>query len=221
MYTGEYAWLLVKNGEMDKDRAFNLSGILGRCFKEPGLLMRSPENAGGQEGPDDYLGVCLGIKAIQTQYDGVDGGNKIFKYGLKHFGVFRNDPGASIWQAFLWRQPQLIAAALSIVQTHWYSSLLYFLIQRPFMWYAAGSIFFACRGNVDGMDPWRLTWILIQLTEDKSWLCKWAAQGWYDRLWLKFCRDGMNAVAADYYEPEHPFALYHERGDRTYFGVQP
>jgi hypothetical protein len=222
MYSGEFLWLLVKNQEMRPEIVSQWAVILDRCFKEPGLLMRSPDNAGGQEGPDDYLGVCLAAKAMNEGIKGkpysVAIGNHILRYGLKHFGFFRNDPGASTFGPFLWRQPQLIAAAFSVAVGPWYSRLLYFILSRPFMWYTAAVIFFACRGKFDGTDPWRLTWILIQLTEDKSWLCKWAVKGWYYRLACRFGYPGMCLVARDYYEPDHPFATYHERADRTYLG---
>lgn len=218
MYSGEYIWLLLKNGELRAATAVNLLTTLDKCFREPGLLLRHPDGSGGQQGPDDYLGVCLAGKALDALpfEPPVRFGNAILWYGLRHLGFFRTAPEASFWSTFLWRQLQLVAAAFACASWHPLVRPLAWLVSRPFMWYAAASIFFACRGKVDGTDPWRLSWILVKLTQDKSLLCALAGRGWYDRLGQAFGSDGMQGVAKVYYEAEHPFSRWHEFGRGVY-----
>ena len=75
-------------------------GAISKCFKEPGLLMRTPTNDGGIEQFDDYLGIA--IASIVTR----DTANprSILRYGVKHLGYFNNTDNFTL-QAWLGRFP--------------------------------------------------------------------------------------------------------------------
>ena len=107
------------------DRAW-FSILIKRCFKKPGLLMRTPTNDYGNETFDDYLGVAVasiiaGEKSIPR---------KILRYGLFHVG-FYNNIGPFTIKAWLGRSVQ-VWALMVCAAFPWMRHLL-----KPLLWVIA------------------------------------------------------------------------------------
>lgn len=217
MFTAEFLCLLEQNGEMTPTLAANYMLKFASCFQIDGLLQRTPGVDNRQEGPDDYVGLAAGLcvinRWIQLPFHQTLA-TSVLLYGLKHFGCFNNErPGKFSLAAFLWRQPQLIGAFLAAAsKPTWLSKAAFKIIGQPFFLCAAISIAVSCRGTpVSDTDARRLSWLLIQSTAPASWMCRWAAKGWYERLYNDFER-GMKDVAVVYYQAGHPFSKYWKDG---------
>lgn len=205
MYSSEYIIMLIRNGEaLPADIEHYLQQI-SVCMKAPGLLMRSPQNAGGQEGPDDYYALAAALNEIHKAYDLNGDARKIaysiVLYAIKHLGCLNNEfPNTFQWSAFLIRQPQLDAVML------WAAGLPVGPMLRL---YTAISILFAARGaSLSDTDPRRLSWLVVQVASRHSWLCRMASKLWYKRLYKDY-PSGMRGVAAWYFEAGHPFSKYY------------
>ena len=195
LYTSEYYLLLLLNGELTEDDAAKYEDVMMCCFKQPGLLSRSPDGSGGGEGPDDYIGLAAGADAMAPEL-----AKDVLKYGYNHFGAFNNeDPSKWTTKSFLWRQIQL------------YSCFKWAAGEHPnplFRFYTALSIALAgWRKPITDTDARILSWLVIQVAEKKSFMCWVAAKIWRKRL-LKDYPNGMRDVAALYYEAGHPFIKY-------------
>lgn len=219
MFSAEFLCLLEQQGEMTPILAGIWEEVISRCLPTPGLLQRQPNNQSGQEGPDDYVGLAAACAVLNRTYAKAGCppcvlANQVLRYGLLHFGFFNNEnPGKFSRSAFLWRQPQLIGAFIAAAsKPTWLAKAAFWIIGQPFLLCAAISIFVSCRNvPVTDTDARRLSWLLIQSTAPVSWLCRWAAQGWYERLYQDF-PSGMKGVARGYYQPGHPFASYWQDG---------
>lgn len=67
-----------------------------KCRKEPGLLVRYP-GCTTQEGPDDYYAACFVGYMFDRQL-ALD----IYSYGMKAFGMYRDQPSAKWYQSIAW-----------------------------------------------------------------------------------------------------------------------
>lgn len=215
MFTSEFLQLLDNNDEIS-NTIFGIDAALTRCLPTPGLLQRQPNNQSGQEGPDDYVALAAACVTLNRIYKFIKIpkrnrlANDVLRYGLTHFGFFNNEkPGTLTKSAFLWRQPQLIGAFIAAAdKPSWLSKAAYFIIGQPFYFCAAVSVAVSCRKTpLHDTDARRLAWHLIQAVYDSSWMMRWAAKGWYQRLYADYPR-GMLDVAVGYYEHEHPFTVY-------------
>lgn len=216
MFTAEYLLMLERLDELDYDTAKRFRRKIRACFKEPGLLMRRPDNFGGQDGPDNMLGLAIASQVLGRRMGGDEMASEVMIYGLDHWGAFNNIDGKWTTQSFLWRQPQLVGALMCgvmqqarLVNLSRFQRATLWLFARPFLLCAALSIFVSCRGTDPGeTDPRRLSWLLIQATFNHSWLCRVASRGWYERLYRDYSSAGMKAVARIYYSVGHPFIKY-------------
>lgn len=88
-YTTEYAIALHLHADEDvKRNEYNaIHGIYSRCFREPGLLMRTPENEFGQDSIDNYT--ALGTFAFLSKRP--DQVMDVLNYWEKHRGVLNNE----------------------------------------------------------------------------------------------------------------------------------
>jgi hypothetical protein len=193
-YTGEYIAILKARGE--PSLLVNALAIqaLWKCWNT-GPLSRGP----GQfdtESVDDYYGLAA------TQFWMLN--KTALDYGFQHWGSFNNIfPYSWTFTFFLWRQPQLLYAMACSAG----------VIRNPVYWpfgvYTALVIATACVfGAKTDWDSWRLTWLLIQTVSPHSCLCRQAAKLWWRRLRKAFGNEGMRAVYAGYFGPQHPFAKY-------------
>lgn len=195
MYTGEYMIALCRSGQATDADKVSYCVTIGRCMPTPGLLQRNPENTGGQEGPDDYYSLAAALDEIGAELTA----KNVIWYGLHHKGSLNNiRPEEFRWNAVLGRQIQLDAVMF------WAAGYFVGPIMRL---YTALVIALACRGTVAGTDPWRLTWLLVQVASRHSWLCRVASKVWYKRLYKTY-PDGMKGVNALYFQKGHPLAKY-------------
>lgn len=216
MFSAEFMCLLEANNEMTPDVAKAWLPVFTRCLPTPGLLQRTPQNERGQEGPDDYVGLAAACAVLLRQ--GVDCriANDVLRYGLTHFGNFNNvTPWSFNRDSVMWRQLQLIAAFIAAAsKPTWLSKAAYLIIGQPFYFVAAIVTLLSCRNMpTSDADSRRLQWLLLQTTAPASWMVRWAAKGWYERLYNDY-EDGMKGVAATYYQqtPLHPFCTYFKDG---------
>lgn len=106
LYTAIYAYVLSVNGELSPSVRAKLIAVYESCELKPGLLMRTPRNEFGQEGPDDYIGVALFCVICSHP----DLARRILDHGGV-LGVWNNvHPGRFTLSAWLGRQRQLVAA---------------------------------------------------------------------------------------------------------------
>jgi len=146
-----WSWSSSGNGLLYSSIArilgFNFAFNIRSCMKEPGLLMRTPDNSFGQQSWDDYLGVaCLCI------HDGItDIPKEILKYGVKH-GFFFNNIGPFSFKAFLGRFPQ-VWALMWIAAYPWLKWPMY-----PVLW----AIQCTFRFDLDDTSGYQLEWLFLR-----------------------------------------------------------
>lgn len=198
MYTSEYFIMLAMRKELTSLDPVLWATLIERCMPTPGLLQRSPER-NRQVGPDDLYGVLAGAKVLNCP----DIAQKIYDYGLKNFGSFNTEqPGKWTTRSFLWRQPQLIAAAIAAAgKAKFYHLPLFFITALVILFSGIG----VEKGNTDAR---RLPWLLIQTVAPVSFLCELASRFWYKRLYKVYGVGGMREVAKIYYHDNHPFQRY-------------
>lgn len=199
LYTSEYMIALIRNKE---DVASDLSAYyatINACMPTTGLLERRPDNAGGQEGPDDYYGLLAALSEI-----GCDQAKAVARhvvwYAFRHIMSMDNvNPGRFQWGAVLERQPQLDACAL------WAADLPV----GPFLrlWTALAILTSWYSTAVDDTSSIRLAWLQVQVASKHSFIGRLAGRFWYWRLYKHYL-GGMNAVNAIYFGPDHPLAKY-------------
>jgi len=219
MFYGESICILVSLLDDPKDKQkylWRFTETLAPYFIVPGLLRRR-RDSDDVDGPDNMLGVLAASRMLGEPHLA----RYIFWYGIEHLGFFNQpNPGNFTmphkvpevnWEAFLWRQPQLIAAALSAGRFPW---ILRFLF-TPVYFYAALVILYSGlrrKPNNEDMDSRRLAWLLIQCVKDTSILCLLASKVWYHGLRKDFPLEkwgqSMRGVASQYYEAGHPFIKY-------------
>lgn len=193
-YSGEYVTLLALTNQLAAVPRY--ISVMTNCEVPgySGLMQRSPSNNRDSQSVDDYYGLLCGLYFTGVYPFARD----ILKYGLKHFGSFNNlNPGNFTFQSMLWRQPQLLAMNL---WSAYPGNKLIKLLMFPFTLWTAGVIATACLGldQTGGADPWRLTFLLVQVAKRESWFCKMASKLWYKRL-NKVWSNGMYGVYANYY----------------------
>ncbi len=194
MFTAEYHRIRKDLGATDFDwDMFKFLTPEGQPLRYPG--------ADADLSPDDYLGLLNFFKLTpigKYLYAG-----RLLSFGFRNLG-FYNSPKTR--EGFLWRQPQLLTAALATNdRIKWYS-FWYF----PLVLYTA--LVIAVAGTkaspVDDQDTRRLSWHLIQVMQDTSLLCRLAASLWWKRLRKQYGEDGIRLVFGRYFGFGHPFARY-------------
>lgn len=152
------------------------------CFFKPGVLMRTPDNAFGQESHDDYL--AFAVAAILNSAH--PSAQEVFEYGFKHFFIMRNEEGSG-FKAHLWRFPHVwwLMFVAGWPNLKWIVHLPLFivqLLQKP---------------PVNDSSGTQLQWLFmiayLKLYGENNTFRKWKE------------KTDMVAVFKDYYDPEHPF----------------
>lgn len=210
MFLSEYVSMLKKHGELTEQDVKEYREKIFSCINPDGTLnrVRLPYKA-SQEGPDDYLGVMNGCKQLGI----TDIPRMFLKSIILHYGFLNNvEEGGHSRESFLIRQPQLVGAMIaSSFPSNNPLHVLARLIGSPFLAFAALSIAVSCiNAPTSDTDARRLSWHLVQITQDVSFLCKLASQLWYNRLYKDYGDAGMQAVASIYYQPQgnNPYAKY-------------
>lgn len=92
-------------GENEIPQENELDLAIRACFKEPGLLMRTPDNKYGNTSHDDYLGLAVyRLNYTRRKYEEWFCQRIIDRHGV--FGIYKNDPSNSlkVWfQAWIGR----------------------------------------------------------------------------------------------------------------------
>lgn len=199
MYTSEALIALIRNGEATSLDANNYIAKMSSCTPIPGLLQRSPQNSGGQEGPDDYYGLATAVDELEHYKDIA---KAVVLYAAKHLGSLDNiNPGRWQWSAFLVRQPLLDACMLwaagdfvgPVLRTITALTILY------------NAIFPAPTNDTTS---WRLQWLQVQVARRHSLSSRLASILWYKRLYGVWGPSGMRAVNSVYFQPTHPLAIW-------------
>lgn len=208
-FTAEY---LIMCSRLGIRQQYKTRNRLWSCVRD-GILYRTtprmekPEP--DQEGPDDYYAFAAFCREDEWKYYPRSILWSLFLgKGFLNNEVpgtpWRRDMKRVNWDAFLIRQPQLVAALIAAARLPWYLDIF----ATPLYAIAALVIATSCMNapNSD-TDARRLSWHLVQATSPASWLCKMASKLWYKRLYRDY-PNGMKEVAERYYQPEHPFAEY-------------
>lgn len=171
LYTSIAVVLLRKHGQDDAALRYILNMKKCQSPLDPGLYNRTPEGIGGQEGPDDYIGICAASRALAFQ---------VVDYGRRNLWNFNNvSPGTFSLKSWLGRQPGLVA------------HMLYGANQLPgafrrFSW--AVGILLSAGAKPTNQDIWMLSWLLITAFEridGAPSLMGRLAVAWWDRQLLK------------------------------------
>lgn len=197
MFTSEFFILLAKNKELSEDDKTRWKNLIITSMASPGLTERYPGASTEIDSPDNLIGILAASRVLNMP----EVAASIYDYGKKHWGMY-NPTGKWNWSAFMWRQPQLIyAMLLASKRARWW--------HLPLELYTAAVIALSARNKkITDADPRRLSWLLIQATQD-SWLCRMAAKIWTKRLMRDYGPSGMKWVAAVYYPSNHPFVTYY------------
>lgn len=211
MFSSEYYIILQKNNVITDQDKIDFSKKIEGCIYPKGILNRVPiGQIDSQEEVDDYFGVLSGCKNL---------GNTVipkkFLWAMCKYLTFMDstNPGKlGNWNAFMFRQPQLIACMVSagfpsfINPLHWIIRVL----ALPFYFYSAVVIALSCIGtDIGNTDARRLAWHLIQATAPTSLMCFLASKIWYNRLYALY-PNGMSDVAMIYYQEKgnNPYGKY-------------
>ena len=211
MFTAEYYIMLEKTSQItDQDKA-DFGQKIGQCIYPQGILSRVPVGqTDSQEEVDDYYGTLSGCKNL-----GNTAIPRKFLWAMIKYLTFMDSttPGKlGNWDAFMFRQPQLIACMVSAAfpslwnPIHWLARISAHL----FYWYAAVVIALSCMNTpTSDTDARRLAWHLIEATAPTSMLCWIASKIWFKRLYKDY-PTGMQGVAAIYYQPNgnNPYQKY-------------
>lgn len=194
MFTAEYARIRHDLGA--KEYNGNVFGFLSNS----GQLLRYPAQD-VDTSPDDYLGF-LNFCTLQNIGRYLFA-SRLLKFNTDHFGSM-TVPWSQT--GFMWRQPQLLTAALAAAgHIKWYS--LWYL---PLVLYTA--LVIAVAGTraspVTDQDTRRLSWHLLMIMQNESLLCTLAGKIWWRRLRKQYGEEGIRLVFSRYFTSEHPFARF-------------
>lgn len=197
MYASEYYAILALSRKLALQDCEDFETKMSACLVKPGLLKRSPDNTRDQEAPDDYYGYLAGCHFTGNTHLALD----VLHHGWANFGSFDNvNPGKFSFKTMLWRQPQLMAMTYAAADKR--VPVLLAII-------AAAVIATSCsKRPPSDTDGRRLSWLLLSVMREKSWLCKQASKIWMKRLYKDYNGRGMKAVAELYYGKDHPFSKY-------------
>lgn len=205
------------------DEGDRFERVMAPYIIEPGLMVRR-KDCTDVNSPDNYIALLAAAYLSNRPKFARD----FLLHGLKHFG-FYTIPGNFQWEGFLWRMPHLIyMGVLASRFPNWLRSLKYLALSAlafpgslkllallPWLLplYSALCVFYEAKiRKLDGgMDPWRLTWLTVQVLKGSS-ICSYPIKLWYSRLRKEFPLDkwgqSMRGVAANYYCEGHPFSRH-------------
>lgn len=204
-FTSEYYIYLKLNNEIKDLREETLmcaeyGNKIVSCMLEAGLVSRAPGDKGVQP-PDDYLAIMAACSQLSHPTIAED----ILDYGLKHKGSYNNtNPGIWTKESFLWRQPQLIAAAYAASRRSQWNPIVKLLNLYAAICILVGNI----NDPIDQVDGRRLTFLLIKAMEPVSIVCRMAASVWESRMKKTYGPEFMQEICKIYYKDNHPFGRY-------------
>lgn len=205
-FTSEYIiYLNFDEGKLSFNDKSYYRGIIYACCLATGLVSRAPKDKALQP-PDDYLAIAAACSYTNL----ADVADNIIDYGLKNYGCYDNSKPYGPWrkEAFLWRQPQLIAAMYSAAQRGKYNPFVRLLNVYAAICILVGNMHDDPR-EVDGR---RLSFLLIKAMNSTSLLCRLASKVWKQRQEDTYGKEFMKVICSIYYKGVdgdlHPFAEY-------------
>ena len=177
LYTGIAVVLLKRHGYADVALKYIYAMMKCQTSEHAGLYHRTPEGAGGQEGPDDYIGICAASQELALY---------VCRYGRRTWWTFNNiTQGKFTLKSWLGRQPQLVAHMM-------YGAGLRPGIFRRFWW--AVVIAYSAFAKKENQDAWMLAWLLIttfEKVESPSRLGRLAVRYWDWKMRRNFGPEGL------------------------------
>jgi len=165
-FLSEYVICLINHDQMTKSEETKIMNSVLLCESTHGLFRRHPyTHYDSQIGIDDYIGLLT-----LSYYVFPIVAMRVIDYGDKNFWVFNSvNPGQWDPSAWLGRFPALRAHA-------------YFCAKRrpPLLWRLAwcGAVLWAMKAKRDDQDAWMLSYHLVQVVGDNSWMCTRIAVLW-------------------------------------------
>lgn len=173
-YTAVYNWLLFKRQEArDPSISSDLMKVYSSCLVggQKGLLQRSPDKVGDQDGWDDYI--CL-LAAGAIGAMNLPLVSDIEKYGKDHLWCFNDEkPGSFSWKSFFGRNSAFIAHVAFANK------------KRPCIFYRIyWAIAVATAGLFDKTDATArvLSFMMIETMNGMSGICSFGAAVWSYRM---------------------------------------
>lgn len=200
-YTSEYYTLKFRYGLLTKEDTATFDGIVRRCFAEPGLLNRSPDDKSPQKF-DDYVAVATASLIFELFL-----ANEIKLYGLKHHWYYNNSKSPNLsfkdkWGAWFGKDRGLIAHFFYSDQDtpSWFDSIIW-TFNILHCAYRAGS----------NQDEWVLSShqiISYEWSHDRTWMQDQACRIWRKRFKKQWGVDGMSKLLEKYFGHKHPLSKY-------------
>jgi hypothetical protein len=234
LYTGEAGVAYSDNSALSSEMQTAMQAAFAKCEITAGLigaeLMRNPDNSGGQEGIDDYIGCGLGSAFVDPNGETAQ---RILNYGsndrcsswdptestdhllsklvfgllmIVHMGkiprVYNNlNPGKFTLAAWMGRFPHLFA------------HLQYATGGKPNLlrriWWSL-SVLIGCFTSSSNAGSWALTWCMVRCWEKRSnqglgaKLAVWLWRKRFSKVW-----GNPGAMFASYFANQnHPLAVY-------------
>lgn len=204
LYTAEWVLALSNLSLLSPSNRIKFVGAYNSHMRIEGLMMRTPSNAFGQEGPDDYFGVAAASKVLDhgtlakaileygkkgaTQFDLTPTERrdikkeKILFYTLKILGlgrikyVFNNlDPSLFNARAWLGRFPHLIAHLKFAAG-----------ITPTWFEYAYWCLALLKKEHAEDYDRWILPYLMTQTAKDRGLIARFVIGIWNKRATKAF-----------------------------------
>lgn len=210
LFTSEYYIMLAKRGELSIFDADKWEYRISDSSVVSGLTVRYPGD-NTTDAPDNIYAILAASKVLNRP----DVAYSMLQYGFANDGFFNasnpynieNKDGSMDWSTLQWRQFQMLFATYCAADCYrWWKVWLW-----GFNVYTALVIATSCINTpTDDSDSRRLCWLLIQATQEDSWLCKLAAYIWFKRAKTQYgvSENVMREVAKRYYQTGMPFITY-------------
>jgi hypothetical protein len=191
-YTAEAGIALYRQGMMTDRWRIEAMMAFVKCRVAPGLYRRSPDHPDHQ-GQDDYLALLHFLKLAEPVF-----AREILEHGQKNGWVYNVlEPGKWRWSSWFGRYPA------------WRASAKWAAGETPWVWErasAAIAILWAAAFTGEDQDGWVMSWHVIRIADNRSWMVTQAAKFWRWRF-KKFYPGGMKQVLVRYFGFAHPLAM--------------
>lgn len=204
LYTSIALIVMKDNGVLSDKILWDYLIPLSNCFKQLGLVTRTPDHHSNQEGPDDYIGILAASNII-----GLGLGESILNYGYNltplrgafsewlpnspklaslfnqllggikvRFNYNNVNPGVVNKGSWLGRMIQFRAHA------YYSNNIIPSLFQRIF--WALVVIHSALTTKSTDQDGWMLAWLLVRTAKNKNLLARIASWIWWKKMYKVF-----------------------------------
>lgn len=199
-YTAEYYTLKFRYGLVTKDDTLQFEAIVRRCFAEPGLLNRKPDDKSPNKF-DDYVAVSTASLILELLI-----ANDIKTYGLKNHWYFNNAKTSlsfkDKWGAWFGKDRGLIAHFFYADHDtpSWFNTIAWTF-----------NILLCAYTAKDSQDEWVLSAhqiVAYEWSKDRTWPQDKACQIWRKQFRKQWGVDGMSKLLEKYFGHKHPLSKY-------------